>query len=374
MSFNQELQEDLINSSILRSAFFNYFFRVFNNIADENFIGVSEKYLTYFNDLKDYVESNEYNNACQMFEEYINNEKNAVNIQDFLQRLNIEFTSLFLSGMGNIPASASSYLSSDGLLKGEEWEKVVKVYKMRDFQMPDSIKAPEDYISVEMLYMQKLSDLIGRLAEDGDINLLKATIDDQINFSSNHILVWIDMFADAVYSKSITLNSKLYASVAVIMKHYIKYDIELLKEFDEPTVVACKHSNPCGVASADNIYDAYMKAYNTDPVSIFGGIIVMNREVDKATAEEDPDVKDNTMVLYLNHIVADPEINDERLSAGTETRHFDLNYVLGGSEPETIIIKFKYSSKSTMDDAKESEIRINYKSIIDQYFGNNTNI
>lgn len=233
MSFNQELQEDLINSSILRSAFFNYFFRVFNNIADENFIGVSEKYLTYFNDLKDYVESNEYNNACQMFEEYINNEKNAVNIQDFLQRLNIEFTSLFLSGMGNIPASASSYLSSDGLLKGEEWEKVVKVYKMRDFQMPDSIKAPEDYISVEMLYMQKLSDLIGRLAEDGDINLLKATIDDQINFSSNHILVWIDMFADAVYSKSITLNSKLYASTAVIMKHYIKYDIELLKEFAE---------------------------------------------------------------------------------------------------------------------------------------------
>lgn len=233
MSFNQELQEDLINSSILRSAFFNYFYRVFNNIADENFIGVSEKYLTYFNDLKDYVESNEYNNACQMFEEYINNEKNAVNIQDFLQRLNIEFTSLFLSGMGNIPASASSYLSSDGLLKGEEWEKVVKVYKMRDFQMPDSIKAPEDYISVEMLYMQKLSDLIGRLAEDGDMNLLKATIDDQINFSSNHILVWIDMFADAVYSKSITLNSKLYASVAVIMKHYIKYDIELLKEFAE---------------------------------------------------------------------------------------------------------------------------------------------
>ena len=233
MSFNQKLQEDLINSSILRSAFFNYFFRVFNNIADENFIGVSEKYLTYFNDLKDYVESNEYNNACQMFEEYINNEKNAVNIQDFLQRLNIEFTSLFLSGMGNIPASASSYLSSDGLLKGEEWEKVVKVYKMRDFQMPDSIKAPEDYISVEMLYMQKLSDLIGRLAEDGDINLLKATIDDQINFSSNHILMWIDMFADAVYSKSITLNSKLYASTAVIMKHYIKYDIELLKEFAE---------------------------------------------------------------------------------------------------------------------------------------------
>lgn len=233
MSFNKELQEDLINSSILRSAFFNYFFRVFNTTVDESFIGISEKYLTYFNDLKDYVESDEYNEACKTFEEYINNEKNAANIHDFLQRLNIEFTSLFLSGMGNVPASASSYLSNDGLLKGEEWQKVVAVYKMRDFQMPESIKAPEDYISVEMLYMQKLSDLIGKLAEESDINLLKSTINDQINFSSNHILVWIDMFSDAVYKKAVTLNSKLYASAAVIMKYYIKYDIELLKEFND---------------------------------------------------------------------------------------------------------------------------------------------
>lgn len=62
--------------------------------------------------------------------------------------------------------------------------------------------------------------------------------------------------------------------------------LELLKEYTEPTVVVCKHSNPCGVGSAENIYDAYMKAYNTDPTSIFGGIVVANREIDKATAEE----------------------------------------------------------------------------------------
>ncbi len=62
--------------------------------------------------------------------------------------------------------------------------------------------------------------------------------------------------------------------------------LELLKEYDEPAVVACKHANPCGVGSAENIYDAYMKAYNSDPKSIFGGIVVANREIDKATAEE----------------------------------------------------------------------------------------
>lgn len=48
--------------------------------------------------------------------------------------------------------------------------------------------------------------------------------------------------------------------------------LELLKEFEEPTVVACKHGNPCGVGSADNIVDAWKKAYQSDPTSVFGGI------------------------------------------------------------------------------------------------------
>jgi phosphoribosylaminoimidazolecarboxamide formyltransferase/IMP cyclohydrolase len=61
--------------------------------------------------------------------------------------------------------------------------------------------------------------------------------------------------------------------------------LELLKEFAEPTVVACKHGNPCGVGSADNIYDAWKKAFEADKTSIFGGIVVINREVTLAMAE-----------------------------------------------------------------------------------------
>lgn len=62
--------------------------------------------------------------------------------------------------------------------------------------------------------------------------------------------------------------------------------LELLKEFDEPTVVACKHGNPCGVGSSDNIYTSWKKAYEADKVSIFGGIVVSNREITKEMAEE----------------------------------------------------------------------------------------
>lgn len=59
-----------------------------------------------------------------------------------------------------------------------------------------------------------------------------------------------------------------------------------LKEFDEPAVVAVKHANPCGVAVGETLVEAYRKAHDCDPVSIFGGIIACNREVDKETAEE----------------------------------------------------------------------------------------
>ncbi len=59
---------------------------------------------------------------------------------------------------------------------------------------------------------------------------------------------------------------------------------ELVKEFDEPTVVAVKHANPCGVGTAENLSTAYDLAYAADPVSIFGGIIAVNRILDTDTA------------------------------------------------------------------------------------------
>ncbi len=60
---------------------------------------------------------------------------------------------------------------------------------------------------------------------------------------------------------------------------------EMVKEFEEPSAVAVKHTNPCGVGSAEKLSAAYQKAYDADPVSIFGGIVALNKEVDGVTAE-----------------------------------------------------------------------------------------
>lgn len=92
--------------------------------------------------------------------------------------------------------------------------------------------------------------------------------------------------------------------------------LELLKEFSEPTIVACKHANPCGVGSADTIYEAYQKAYSSDPVSIFGGIVVANREIDLPTAEE-------ISKIFLEIVVA-PSFTQEALDVLTKKKNIRL--------------------------------------------------
>tara|TARA_B100000989_G_scaffold220332_1_gene168154 strand:- start:237 stop:1154 length:918 start_codon:yes stop_codon:yes gene_type:complete len=55
--------------------------------------------------------------------------------------------------------------------------------------------------------------------------------------------------------------------------------LKCLKEFNEPTSIILKHTNPCGIASAKNIEVAYNRSYESDPKSAFGGIILLNRKV-----------------------------------------------------------------------------------------------
>jgi phosphoribosylaminoimidazolecarboxamide formyltransferase/IMP cyclohydrolase len=60
--------------------------------------------------------------------------------------------------------------------------------------------------------------------------------------------------------------------------------LEMVKDFTEPTVVFVKHTNPCGLASAKTIEEAYRKAYEGDPLSAYGSIIGINRRVDEPLA------------------------------------------------------------------------------------------
>ena len=82
--------------------------------------------------------------------------------------------------------------------------------------------------------------------------------------------------ADVLQGKELSYNNIVDADAAW----------ECVRAFDEPACVIVKHANPCGVAEANSIFDAYDLAFKTDPTSAFGGIIAFNRELNKKTAEE----------------------------------------------------------------------------------------
>ena len=82
--------------------------------------------------------------------------------------------------------------------------------------------------------------------------------------------------AEVLHGKELSYNNILDADGA----------LNLIREFDEPAAAVIKHTNPCGCAVADNITQAFKKAYAADSLSAFGGIIILNRECTKEIAEE----------------------------------------------------------------------------------------
>jgi len=62
--------------------------------------------------------------------------------------------------------------------------------------------------------------------------------------------------------------------------------INLISEFDESTFAILKHNNACGVASRDNLLDAWKSALEADPISAFGGVLITNRNINLETAKE----------------------------------------------------------------------------------------
>ncbi|HEY0628356.1 MAG TPA: bifunctional phosphoribosylaminoimidazolecarboxamide formyltransferase/IMP cyclohydrolase, partial [Sphingomicrobium sp.] len=102
--------------------------------------------------------------------------------------------------------------------------------------------------------------------------------------------------------------------------------LELAAEFRNgpPTVVIVKHANPCGVASADDLLEAWHQALACDSVSAFGGIVAVNRKLDGATAEAICDI--------FTEVVVAPDADDAAIAAFARKKN--LRLLLTGSLPD----------------------------------------
>jgi phosphoribosylaminoimidazolecarboxamide formyltransferase / IMP cyclohydrolase len=161
--------------------------------------------------------------------------------------------------------------------------------------------------------------------------------------------------AEQLNGKALSFNNISDASAA----------INIVREFSRPTAVAVKHNNPCGVASGETLFEAFEKAYNADPVSIFGGIIALNGRVDVHTA---------TLLksIFLEIVIA-PEFDDEALKIlkkkknlrvlkmdfnGSQQTSMELRSVDGGILVQSKDLKLMESQSTvTKREPNESEMQ-----------------
>src|SRR5699024_10445565 len=109
--------------------------------------------------------------------------------------------------------------------------------------------------------------------------------------------------AEQLHGKELSYNNIQDANAA----------LEIVSEYDEPTVVAVKHMNPCGIGLGEKLNEAFKRAYEADPISIFGGIIACNRTVDESTAKQMSEI-------FLEIIIA-PDFTEEALAILTEKKN-----------------------------------------------------
>lgn len=92
--------------------------------------------------------------------------------------------------------------------------------------------------------------------------------------------------------------------------------LEILAEYEDPAAVAVKHMNPCGIGVSETIESAFQRAYDADPISIFGGIVACNRSIDSQTAEK-------LSQIFLEIVIA-PGFSEDALEILTRKKNIRL--------------------------------------------------
>jgi phosphoribosylaminoimidazolecarboxamide formyltransferase/IMP cyclohydrolase len=111
---------------------------------------------------------------------------------------------------------------------------------------------------------------------------------------------------------------------------------ECVAEFDAPTVAIIKHANPCGVASAATLAEAWDKAFLCDPVSPFGGIVAVNRRLDAGAAEK--------IAAIMTEVIIAPEADEAAIALVAKKRN--LRLLLTGGMPDPSVSGLTFRSLS----------------------------
>lgn len=112
--------------------------------------------------------------------------------------------------------------------------------------------------------------------------------------------------------------------------------IDVIAQFDKPSVAIIKHATPCGIASHEQLITAFNDAFNTDSTSAFGGIVILNREVDENTA--------NAISKVFFEIIIAPSFSQEAKNIFSDKKNLRLIECTELNQPHLICAKMLNSA------------------------------
>ena len=213
-----------------------------------------------------------------------------------------------IGGPSMIRSAAKNFKDVLIVTDTNDYEKVLEAIKNNTDDYNFRLNLAYKAFSITASYDSIISRYFASVTNDEFPEILNVTLkkEEHLRYGENsqqQANRYVDPFVqkslldyEQLHGKEISFNNlnDLYGAVA------------LVREFDNQTVTAAiKHSTPCGVAIGKTGYESYMKAYEADPQSIFGGIVAVNYKVDKATATE--------MHKIFLEIVAAPDFDDDAL-------------------------------------------------------------
>ena len=225
-----------------------------------------------------------------------------------------------IGGPSMLRAAAKNYQDVVVITESEDYARVLEEYKTTgSISKSTRLALAKKVFDHTASYDALIADYLGKITGERFPNKLTLTYEKAQNLRYGE-----NAHQRAMYYKELgKLKGCLHNAVQLHGKELSFNNINdadsalrLLKEIGGTSVVAVKHTNPCGVAKGKDIYEAYLKAYESDPVSIFGGIIAATEEIDGRTAEE--------MAKTFLEIIIAPSFSKEAMEILTRKKNLRL--------------------------------------------------
>ncbi|HJA74249.1 MAG TPA: bifunctional phosphoribosylaminoimidazolecarboxamide formyltransferase/IMP cyclohydrolase [Candidatus Limosilactobacillus gallistercoris] len=210
-------------------------------------------------------------------------EKPGVKLADAIENIDI-------GGPSMVRSAAKNYRDVTVVVDQADYDTVLGEIKdggdtTLDTRAKLAAKAFRHTAAYDALISQYLTKQVG--LEDPEQLTMTWDLKETMRYGENsHQKAWL--YEDALPKSYSVLSAKQLHGKKLSYNNIKDADeaLRCIREFDEPTVVAMKHMNPCGIGRGETLEQAWDRAYTADPVSIFGGVIALNRRVDLATAQK----------------------------------------------------------------------------------------